>query len=82
MYNSKYVVIDEHTLGYITEDSTENYIKVGILNTSVIKGAQPYSHLDGWKTVRFNGVDFHNVRNATKEDFEEFHHQIPNDFYQ
>lgn len=66
----KYVVCDEHTLGYLMGNGW-----VGVLHESVLKGAA-FSVHPGPKVVS----QFSNVRPATLEDFAEFRVMVPPDF--
>ena len=61
-----FVVIDEHTFGYINPLQPN---VVGILATSVIRGALPYSQWDGWK---FRPLNDRGMRPATRADFDIF----------
>jgi hypothetical protein len=62
----KFVVIYEHTLGYINPLQPNS---VGILSTSVIRGAAPYSQFDGMAAMPVFPKD---IRPATRSDFDAF----------
>jgi hypothetical protein len=67
----RYIVINEHTLGYLQPPESKF---AGILRGSIIKGGD---------TVQTNGVivlSNHTVRDATRADFEEYHVTCPPDF--
>jgi hypothetical protein len=70
--NAKYVVMDEHTLGYLLEE-TPNYI--GVLAGSVLRGGR--NPLDGPAIVT---PGLTRLRPATETDFEFFRHVLPIDF--
>ncbi|QYY27501.1 hypothetical protein [Diaphorobacter sp. MNS-0] len=65
----RYVVKDEHTLGYLQEGSPY----MGVLQGSVLKGGHD------WKNgpVSTFGAT---IRPATKEDFEAYRVALPSDF--
>ena len=70
---TKYVVLKEHTLGYLIPEWPN---AIGILHASILRGS-PYNDLDGW--IYFNpNVDA--IRAATPEDFKEYRVQLPSDF--
>lgn len=74
MYEMKYVVLNEHTLGYLIPEWKN---AVGILRASVLRGS-PHSDQDGW-TMFVPGSD--QVRAATEEDFQAYRVQLPRDYF-
>lgn len=67
--NIKYVVKDEHTLGYLQENSA----LMGVLHGSVLKGGHD------WRNGAVSTFGS-KIRPATKEDFEAFRVTLPPDF--
>lgn len=65
----KYVVKDEHTLGYMEEGSES----MGVLHGSVLKGGHD------WKNGSVSTFGS-KIRPATKEDFKEYRVSPPPDF--
>lgn len=70
----KYVVQDEHTLGYL-DDRLPNQVQ--ILHASPLKGASNYGPLASYNSIG----DSTKIRPATKEDFDSFRVMVPSDFY-
>jgi hypothetical protein len=62
---TQYLVLDEHTLGYI--DPRQPHV-FGILHASVLRGST-FDRLAGFTLVQ---PGIHNLRPATLEDFEAF----------
>ncbi len=69
----KYVVLNEHTLGYLIPKMRN---AIGILHASILRGS-PHNDLDGW-TLFVSGV--HTIRAATPEDFRLYRVHLPADY--
>lgn len=72
-YPIQYVVMDNHTLGYLIPEVNQ----MGVLHGSVLKGS-PYD----WRNGSVMVSPSHNIRKATKKDFQDFRVMLPTDFVQ
>ena len=73
---TKYVVVNDNTLGYLIEGNTPGFEQVGILRGLYRKGATIESQAD---TMMFKS-QCKTMRPATVADFNEYRVSVPPDF--
>jgi len=61
-----YVVLKEHTLGYLCRLGSRLYL--GVLHGKILKGGRDWKLSD----LMLSSQDFKHVRKATEEDFDDF----------
>ena len=64
------VIYKEHTLGYLFKSNSQSkYLTIGVLHSSVIKGATTSIYPDN---IFIDYYDMQNIRKATLKDFNDF----------